>query len=139
MTYKETLRDPRWQKKRLLILQRDNWGCVKCGSTTRNLQVHHIRYRKGFDPWEYFDSDLETLCEFCHKKEHNIEQEIEYERKYEHLIITKKEPDVIIGINKQIEALENRIQTEKDFEIVEEALKNIMFLQNKKKEILDCK
>ncbi len=30
MTYAEQLKDPRWQKRRLEILQRDEWRCL-CG------------------------------------------------------------------------------------------------------------
>lgn len=66
MTYSQKLRDPRWQKKRLEILQRDNWTCQSCQSTTKNLQVHHLVYRK-IDPWDYADTCYQTLCEDCHE------------------------------------------------------------------------
>jgi 5-methylcytosine-specific restriction endonuclease McrA len=65
MTYSQKLRDPRWQKKRLQILERDNWTCQSCRSTTKNLQVHHLVYRK-IDPWDYADECYQTLCEDCH-------------------------------------------------------------------------
>lgn len=65
MTYSEKLRDPRWQKKRLHILERDNWRCVLCGCDTKNLQVHHVVYRR-IDPWDYPDEFYQTLCEPCH-------------------------------------------------------------------------
>ena len=35
MKYSEKLRDPRWQKARLKVLERDNWTCVNCGETER--------------------------------------------------------------------------------------------------------
>lgn len=66
MTYSDKLRDPRWQKKRLTILDRDGWKCLSCGSSDKQLQVHHVVYRR-IDPWEYPDSVLQTLCEPCHK------------------------------------------------------------------------
>lgn len=66
-TYRQRLRDPRWQRKRLEILQRDGWRCRHCGATTRELQVHHVRYVRGKQPWEYPESALVTLCRDCHR------------------------------------------------------------------------
>ena len=42
MTYSEKLSDPRWQKKRLLILERDNFSCVKCQADDVQLQIHRL-------------------------------------------------------------------------------------------------
>lgn len=67
MTYAEKLRSPLWQKKRLEILQRDNWKCCSCGSDEKNLQVHHLVYVKNNNPWDYDHSCLQTLCDDCHK------------------------------------------------------------------------
>lgn len=66
MTYSEKLRLPQWQKKRLHILQRDDWRCVICSESQRNLQVHHIVYARGRDPWDYPDHCYQTLCDECH-------------------------------------------------------------------------
>lgn len=66
MTYKEKLKDPRWQKKRLEILERDNFTCCQCGDKEETLHVHHKGYIKGNEPWEYDNNYLETLCETCH-------------------------------------------------------------------------
>jgi len=65
MTYSQKLRDPRWQKKRLSIFERDGWRCKFCNATDKNLQVHHIVYKKS-DPWDYPDYLYQTLCEDCH-------------------------------------------------------------------------
>jgi len=65
-TYIELLRDPRWQKRRLEIFERDEWKCTNCDDKTKNLQVNHKQYRYGAKPWEYEDWELETLCEDCH-------------------------------------------------------------------------
>lgn len=67
MTYSEKLKDPRWQKKRLEILKRDNWTCQNCQSTTKTLHVHHLKYNGN--PWEANNNDLQTLCEDCHEQE----------------------------------------------------------------------
>jgi 5-methylcytosine-specific restriction endonuclease McrA len=65
MTYSDKLRSPLWQKKRLEILQRDGWKCKFCGSEIKNLQVHHILYKKR-DPWDYPDFVYQTVCDDCH-------------------------------------------------------------------------
>lgn len=67
-TYAEKLKDPRWQKKRLEILNRDEWKCKACDDSKATLHIHHIAYNKG-DPWDIKDHLLITLCESCHKFE----------------------------------------------------------------------
>lgn len=67
--YSELLRDPRWQKKRLEILQRDSWQCQNCDEKDKTLHIHHCYYEHGKMPWEYKSSSLLTLCEECHKAE----------------------------------------------------------------------
>lgn len=71
MTYAEKLRDPRWQKKRLQILERDYWCCQSCSDGTKNLQVHHLFYAKR-DPWDYPDDAYQTLCDECHRTRQGI-------------------------------------------------------------------
>lgn len=68
-SYSEKLKDPRWQKKRLEILNRDGWTCKKCGAKDKTLHVHHIFYSPGKDPWEIRNGFLVTLCEDCHELE----------------------------------------------------------------------
>lgn len=74
MDYKELLKDGRWQKKRSEIMMRDGFKCRCCNisaDTGATLNVHHLRYRQGALPWEYENDELVTLCEMCHKMEHN--------------------------------------------------------------------
>lgn len=68
--YLEKLRDPRWQKKRLQILDRDLWRCRKCADGSKTLHVHHQFYKDGAEPWEYEDFALVTLCSDCHESAH---------------------------------------------------------------------
>lgn len=63
-SYAEMLLDPRWQKKRLKILQRDKWMCSFCYDDTSTLHVHHKKY--GPVPWEVDNKDLITVCHYCH-------------------------------------------------------------------------
>lgn len=65
-TYSEKLKDPRWQKKRLEIFERDNFCCMMCYDDTNTLNVHHIRY-EGSNPWDTDNKYLITLCQDCHK------------------------------------------------------------------------
>jgi hypothetical protein len=69
--YSELLKDPRWQKKRLEILQRDNWTCQICYDTESMLVVHHRKYLDNTLPWDYPNNILVTLCESCHQCETN--------------------------------------------------------------------
>lgn len=64
--YSKKLQDPRWQKKRLHILDRDNFTCKSCGSRGETLHIHHHLYEKGKDPWDYSDDIYETYCKRCH-------------------------------------------------------------------------
>jgi hypothetical protein len=66
MNYSEKLKDPRWQRKRLEIMQRDDFTCQLCGDKESTLHVHNKSYNFGKDPWEYDDSNFITYCEICH-------------------------------------------------------------------------
>lgn len=75
-TYSELLRSPLWQKKRLEVFERDNYTCQYCGSTTKELHVHHKTYKKGAKPWEYDNDSLITLCHDCHENETQEKKEL---------------------------------------------------------------
>lgn len=75
--YADALADPRWHRRRLQILERDNSTCCRCGYAPGDpfepqlkMHVHHLRYFRGRLPWEYRDCDLETLCALCHQLDH---------------------------------------------------------------------
>ena len=76
MTYSDKLKDPRWQKKRLQILERDNWECQECGEKGNTLHVHHKNYYLNKDPWDCKDNNLITYCFKCHDMEHHYKQEL---------------------------------------------------------------
>lgn len=76
-SYSEKLKDPRWQKKRLEILSRDNFTCRLCGDNKETLHVHHLKYYHGREPWDYEGRILLTECESCHKSEHESRQKAE--------------------------------------------------------------
>lgn len=64
----EAYKDPRWQKKRLEVMEAAGYRCVQCGDASKTLNVHHRYYVKGAEPWEYDDRALACLCEPCHEK-----------------------------------------------------------------------
>lgn len=61
--------DPRWQKRRLKIFERDGFCCQRCYTEEKQLEVHHLAYRKGVPYWKYLDTELITLCRDCHQYE----------------------------------------------------------------------
>lgn len=75
--YDKALLDPRWRKKRKLILERDGYRCMICKSDTQ-LEVHHRQYHFLLplnvfkNPWEYENHLLITLCEKCHQTGHQL-------------------------------------------------------------------
>jgi len=62
------LKSDAWQRKRYVVLKRDNWRCVYCGA--RATQVHHNKYAKyniGKEPIEW----LVSVCKNCHDSQHH--------------------------------------------------------------------
>lgn len=67
-TYAEKLKDPRWQRKRLEIMERDGFACHACGELTKPLNIHHCYYIPKTAPWDYPSESLVSLCENCHNE-----------------------------------------------------------------------
>lgn len=69
--YSELLRSPKWQRKRLEIMQRDDWRCRSCTDDSNELHVHHFQYTTPM-PWDEPSENLVTLCTTCHKALHYL-------------------------------------------------------------------
>ena len=67
--------NPKWQKKRLEVLQRADFRCEECKDNTKNLHVHHRYYKKDSAPWDYPDDCFQCLCRECHRKKTIITEE----------------------------------------------------------------
>ncbi len=93
MAYSDLLKDPRRQKRRLEILERDKFTCQVCGSTTKTLHVHHIWYYSGMMPWQYSGDLLITLCLECHESEENKKKERPEHDKH----VTRSHQDLILA------------------------------------------
>lgn len=87
-SYSEKLKDPRWQKKRLEILNRDNFTCLLCSDTETELHINHLQY--SGEPWDAPNDCLETLCKDCHKLKHYISYEASRIGKTEKILKTIK-------------------------------------------------
>jgi 5-methylcytosine-specific restriction endonuclease McrA len=62
------LKSDAWRRKRYVVLKRDNWTCVYCGS--KATQVHHKKYAKyniGKEPIDW----LVSVCKPCHDAQHH--------------------------------------------------------------------
>jgi hypothetical protein len=66
--YSDKLKDPRWQKLRLQVFERDKFTCQCCQDTEETLTVHHLEYAKSGDPWDVPIESLLTLCDNCHSE-----------------------------------------------------------------------
>jgi hypothetical protein len=74
MNYKEKILHPKWQRKRLEIMQRDDFKCSYCKDEENTLHVHHIVYPESGNPWDSGNDDLITLCKTCHEEESDKER-----------------------------------------------------------------
>jgi len=77
-TYSDKLKDPRWQKKRLEIMERDKFTCQCCGDTTTELHVHHKKYTAK-NIWDEPNDNLSLICKHCHFIKHHMINSDEYD------------------------------------------------------------
>ena len=76
MKYSDKLKDPRWQKKRLEIMDKAGFKCSSCGNSKDTLNVHHTVYIKNRYVWDYPDEYLRCVCDQCHSFYHLLTQRI---------------------------------------------------------------
>jgi hypothetical protein len=65
VSYSEILQDPRWQQKRLLVFQREDFRCDNCGDGDKTLHVNYLGFEWGKDLWDYELEDQRCLCKNC--------------------------------------------------------------------------
>jgi hypothetical protein len=73
--YEEKLRHPKWQRRRLEIMELAGWQCEICGDTEEEFHIHHTGY-SGREPWDSPDEELWCLCTTCHTLSHLKEEKI---------------------------------------------------------------
>lgn len=136
--YANKLMDPRWQRKRLQIFERDGFTCLDCGSTKRTLHVHHCLYFPKMEPWEYQDRYLRTLCDDCHEARGKFEKQILLE--YKKLMATKTRHglyemsqkihqemgcDMLAGESRPMDAIVPREEGARRFQAMREQLRQL--------------
>jgi 5-methylcytosine-specific restriction endonuclease McrA len=66
-TYEDYLKSEEWDKKRKLVLKRDDYTCQGCLAKHVPLEVHHKTYK---NIQKEFLFELVSLCHDCHKRIH---------------------------------------------------------------------
>ena len=64
-SFRKQLKDPRWEKRRIELLENVQWRCQLCGNQKEELHVHHSYYEKGKAPWDYPNAPQIVLCHTC--------------------------------------------------------------------------
>ncbi len=79
-SYSQKLRDVRWKRRRDGLLRQRSYTCCECVQPlvagTMDLQVHHVLYIPGLDPWDYPDELLLVVCAWHHRVRAALEQAI---------------------------------------------------------------
>jgi hypothetical protein len=68
LKYSDFLETEYWKAVRRLVIERDRYRCVVCGSKKR-LTVHHLTYKNHFKEHENL-CYLTTVCHDCHHEYH---------------------------------------------------------------------
>ena len=77
-TYYEKLNTEKWYSYRREVFRLKGMECETCGeskSSGPHNQVHHIRYIRGREPWEYSMDQVTVLCKECHNDIHQAESD----------------------------------------------------------------
>ena len=61
------LKSKRWSLLRRVVLKRDDYQCLKCGSKETPLHVDHIKPRSRYAHLIWEPDNLQTLCRACNK------------------------------------------------------------------------
>lgn len=125
MGYAELLKDPRWQKRRLEIFNRDLFTCQSCYRNDKTLCIHHMKY-VGL-PWECPDKYLITLCEDCHDEEEDLKSIDWYNKVVDSGLTRKNLLTLIRHVNYYLSLVDHR-----DFFAFHDILKKIVPDENLK-------
>ena len=76
MNFKDQYKSPLWQKKRLEALEYYGFECSDCGTGSEQLHVHHVRYKRDVNIWDYPVTELSVLCASCHGESHKAKDDL---------------------------------------------------------------
>ena len=113
MTYAEKLKHPKWQQRRLQLLESAKWKCERCSTKEVTLHVHHHFYRSRANPWDYPDYAYVVLCENCHAdaEQENKQFKEHIECLYE---IGNLSVDAVVGFIKALR-MQHRVQSDPSY------------------------
>ena len=66
--YENFLKSKYWREVKKLVLKRDKYKCIICGSS-KELNIHHSSYKNHFNEHNHLE-DLDTLCRKHHQEYH---------------------------------------------------------------------
>lgn len=67
------LKTRRWQVLRQVILERDGWACVDCGTHRGRLEIDHLKPVRDRPDLSFDPRNLATRCSPCHTRKTRIE------------------------------------------------------------------
>lgn len=63
----------RWQVLHQIILERDGWACVDCGTRKGRLEIDHIQPVRSHPELAFDPANCATRCSPCHTRKTRIE------------------------------------------------------------------
>lgn len=63
----------RWQVLRQIVLERDGWACVDCGTKRGRLEIDHVKPVRSNPELAFDPANCATRCSPCHTKKTRIE------------------------------------------------------------------
>lgn len=94
-------------QKRLQVFRRDNYKCIKCGSTS-NLTADHILPRSKGGTNDL--NNLRTLCDTCNSEKGNFNPT--FKERIFSFLLTRREANTLR--NEMLSAATSKVQTAKD-------------------------
>ena len=67
------LKTKRWQVLRQIVLERDGWACVDCGTRKGRLEIDHVKPVRSNPELAFDPANCAVRCSSCHTKKTRIE------------------------------------------------------------------
>lgn len=124
--YDKLLNKAQWKRKRQVIFKRDNYTCTVCGSQESLCAHHTYYYKRRVNPWEYPDESLVTMCEDCHNKWHENNNNVFIDN----ITSSKRQRKVRTKNARELSVIDK--YTEKGFNCIKRGYPNFCFYNNDK-------
>ena len=67
------LKTKRWQVLRQIVLERDGWACVDCGTRRGRLEIDHVKPVRSNPELAFDPANCAVRCSSCHTRKTRIE------------------------------------------------------------------